>query len=284
MKFGTCLILGDNIEITEKRLKILCDNGFKYCQPQSWEPWLWTDEYAAQLDALFKKYDVTPTSFWCGWEGPKYWNFYDGPLTLGLVPPEYRAVRVKNLCDGADFAKKMGITDVVTHMGFIPENPYDANFAPFCAAVRHVAEHCKKNDQGLLFETGQETPVTMLRTFEQVGTDNLGINLDVANLMCYGKANPADAVCIFGKYVRNMHAKDTLFPANGHDLGKETPIGKGVVPFRAVFERLHEIGYDANITIEREIEGDQQIIDIMESRAFLEGLLRDIYGNDLEII
>jgi alpha-mannosidase len=86
-------------------------------------------------------------------------------LTLGLVPVEYRYARVKNLCDGADFAKKLGITDVVTHMGFIPENPYDPNFPGFCRAVRVVAEHLKRNEQYLLFETGQETPVTLLRCF-----------------------------------------------------------------------------------------------------------------------
>ena len=66
-------------------------------------------------------------------------------------------MRIENLCDGADFAHKLGITDVVTHMGFIPENPYDPNFSSFCIAVRTVAEHLKKNGQCLLFETGQET-------------------------------------------------------------------------------------------------------------------------------
>lgn len=116
------------------------------------------------------------------------WNFYDGQLTLGLVPVEYRQMRIENLCDGADFAHKLGITDVVTHMGFIPENPYDPNFSSFCIAVRTVAEHLKKNGQCLLFETGQETPVTMLRCFEAVGTDNLYVNLDTANLILYGKA------------------------------------------------------------------------------------------------
>lgn len=60
--------------------------------------------------------------------------------------------------------------------------------------MRTVAEHLKKNGQCLLFETGQETPVTMLRCFEAVGTDNLYVNLDTANLILYGKANPADAL------------------------------------------------------------------------------------------
>ena len=45
----------------------------------------------------------------------------------------------------------------------------------------------------------------MLRCFEAVGTDNLYVNLDTANLILYGKANPADALDVFGKLVRNLH-------------------------------------------------------------------------------
>lgn len=41
-----------------------------------------------------------------------------------------------------------------------------------------------------MFETGQETPITLLRTILTVNTGNLGINLDPANLLLYGKAKP----------------------------------------------------------------------------------------------
>ena len=251
-------------------------HGFSSCQLCSWEPEVWTEENAALIRDLTEKYGVRISAFWCGWEGPKVWNFYDGPLTLGLVPVEYRATRVKNLCDGADFAKLLGVTDVVTHMGFIPEDPNDPMFGGFCVAVRTVAQHLQKNGQYLLFETGQETPVTMLRCFEKVGTDNLGVNLDTANLILYGKANPVDALDVFGKYVRNLHAKDGLYPVNGHDLGKETPVGEGKVDFAALFRKLKELGYDGAITIEREINGDQQLADILSSREYMNKLLETI--------
>lgn len=45
-------------------------------------------------------------------------------------------MRIKNLCDGADFAKSLGLTDVITHMGFIPENPYDPLYEGFIDAAR----------------------------------------------------------------------------------------------------------------------------------------------------
>ena len=77
--------------------------------------------------------------------------------------------------------------------------------------------------------------------------------------------------------MRNLHAKDGLYPVNGHDLGQEVPIGEGKVDFIALFEKLHELGYDSYVTIEREIEGDQQLSDILRARDYLQAVIDDIY-------
>lgn len=277
MKIGVCVNF-DEIDGMAKKFENLKAEGFDNCQLISWKPVLWTDDNLEIIKKLIKENGITISAFWCGWEGPCVWNFYDGQITLGLVPPEYRTMRIKNLCDGADFAHKLGVKNVVTHMGFIPENPNDPQFAPFCVAVRQVAEHLKKNNQNLLFETGQETPVTMLRCFEKVGMDNLGVNLDTANVILYGKANPVDALDVFGKYVMNIHAKDGLYPTNGHDLGREVRIGDGKVDFKALFKKLKELGYDSYVTIEREIEGEQQISDIRHAKKYLGDIIAEVYG------
>lgn len=277
VKIGVCLGF-EKIDEMEEKFRSLQAEKFDNCQIISWQPALWTEENAKILLSLSEKYGVEFSAFWCGWEGPCVWNFYEGQKTLGLVPPEYREMRIKNLCDGADFAKLLGIKNVVSHMGFIPENPYDPNFEGLCAAVRTVAEHLAKNNQNLLFETGQETPVTMMRCFETVGCDNLRVNLDTANLILYGKANPVDALDVFGRYVRNLHAKDGLYPTNGHDLGEETAIGNGKVDFPLLIKKLYELDYNGYITIEREISGDQQAADIRAAKAYLEKLVKEIYG------
>lgn len=277
MKIGVCVNF-DEIDVMSRKFKDLKSEGFDNCQLISWKPELWTNENSEIIKNLTEENGITVSAFWCGWEGPCVWNFYDGQITLGLVPPEYRTMRIKNLCDGADFARKLGVKNVVTHMGFIPENPNDTQFAPFCVAVRQVAEHLKKNGQYLLFETGQETPVTMLRCFEKVGCDNLGVNLDTANVILYGKANPVDALDVFGKYVMNIHAKDGLYPTNGHDLGREVRIGDGKVDFKALFKKLHELKYDSFVTIEREIEGEQQTEDIRYAKKYLESIINEVYG------
>ena len=154
-------------------------------------------------------------------------------------------------------------------MGFIPENPGDAQYAATVEAVRTVAAHCKENGQYFLFETGQETPVTLLRTITDVGLDNLGLNLDPANLILYGKANPVDALGVVGKYVRDVHAKDGCYPTDGRALGQETALGEGQVNFPALIAGLKALGYDGAITIEREISGEQQIADILKAKALL---------------
>ena len=277
MKIGVCIEFKTMDEMS-KKFNTLVAHGFDNCQLICWKPELFTEDNAARIKTMCEENGVTVSAFWCGWEGPAVWNFYEGHTTLGLLPAEWREVRVKNLCDGSDFAKKLGVENFVTHMGFIPENPNDPEFIPFCDAVRRVAEHCKANGQYLLFETGQETPVVMLRCFEEVGCDNLGVNLDTANLILYGKANPVDALDVFGKYVRNLHAKDGTYPTNGKSLGSETRIGDGKVDFRGVFAKLHELGYNGYVTIEREISGEQQTADIIHAREYLTNIITEIYG------
>lgn len=280
MKIGVCVQF-DNMEKLPQKFADLKQNGFGSCQLLAWRPELWTAKNAAEINRLTGKYGIEISAFWCGWTGPCVWDFYDGQITLGLVPPEYRQMRVEQLCAGADFAKLLGVTDVVTHMGFIPEDPNDRNFGGFCVGVRSVAEHLKANGQFLLFETGQETPVTMLRCFERVGTDNLGVNLDTANVILYGKANPVDALDVFGKYVRNIHAKDGFYPTNGHDLGKEVRIGDGKVDFKALFQKLKELNYDSYVTIEREIDGAKQNEDVLYAREYLTKIITEVYGSDV---
>ncbi|MBE5807849.1 MAG: sugar phosphate isomerase/epimerase [Clostridiales bacterium] len=262
-----------NGELLTERFARAAEQGFHHCQLVSWDPSCWTEENAQQVLALTKKYGIEITAFWCGWEGPKMWNFTEGPETLGIVPVAYRAARVKNLLDGAAYARRLGIRDIVTHMGFIPENMSDPNWPGVVAAVKSIALDYKQNGQNLLFETGQETPVVLLRLFEAIGTGNLYVNLDPANLILYGKANPLDAMDVFGDYVRGVHAKDGFYPTNGRELGREVKVGEGKVDFPKLLRLLRAHGYDGSLTIEREIEGAQQIRDIVETKAWLEKLI-----------
>jgi sugar phosphate isomerase/epimerase len=140
-------------------------------------------------------------------------------------------------------------------------------------ALRQVATHIKGNGQMMLYETGQESPITMLRAITDVGLDNQFANLDTANLILYGKGNPLDALDVIGKLVRGVHAKDGLFPTDPKKLGEEVAIGKGKANFPALIPRLKELGYTGPLTIEREISGPKQLEDIKKEKAYLEKLI-----------
>ncbi len=109
---------------------------------------------------------------------------------------------------GADFAEMIGAPNMATHVGFIPENPSTAEYRGVFGAVKQIAEYCKSKNIHFNFETGQETPVTLMRMITDLENDFVGINLDPANLIMYGKGNPIDAVGIFGSRVRGVHVKD----------------------------------------------------------------------------
>jgi sugar phosphate isomerase/epimerase len=271
MNVGVLIIV--NNKDVEAKFKQVHDLGFKSCQITCWNHSVLDDELAEKINMLCEKYQIKISTVWVGWSGPTAWNFTEGPVTLGIVPPDYRYDRMKEIMHGSDFAKKLGVGQIATHFGFLPESPTDPQYTPILAAIKYLARHCKANGQKLLFETGQETPVTILRFIEDSGMDNLGINLDPANLILYGKANPVDAVGIFGKYVCDVHAKDGNYPTDGRNLGKETPLGEGSVNFPALIAKLKEVGYDGPLTIEREIEGDEQIRDILKAKSMLEELI-----------
>ena len=173
----------------------------------------------------------------------------------------------------SDFAKQLSITAVQTHCGFIPENPNDPIYQETVTAVREVAEYCKRNGQNFRYETGQETPITLVRMIQDVGTDNQGVNFDLANLILYGKANPVDAIELLGPYIQGIHAKDGLWPTNPKELGQEVPIGRGKVDFPRIIARLKELNYRGAVTIERETSGPQQMEDVRAAKTYLEKLI-----------
>jgi L-ribulose-5-phosphate 3-epimerase len=192
------------------------------------------------------------------------------------VPRSTRAARVAALTGVSDFAKRLGVLQVQTHCGFIPENPADPLYEETVDAIRQVAMHCHTNGQDFLMETGQETPTTMSRALRDVGQPNLGVGLDTANLILYGKANPVDAVDILGTHVKSIHAKDGRWPTNPNELGEEVLIGSGLVDFKQVFTKLKRAGYTGAVTIERETSGPQQIEDVRKEKLYLERVLAEV--------
>jgi sugar phosphate isomerase/epimerase len=267
LRLGIILGISPDPEAAIRRVHEL---GLPTCQVMPRE----TDrETAARLRQALTQYGVEATSAVATGPPPETYDFYHGPATIGLVPAPYRQARIARIREISDFAKFAEIPAVQTHCGFIPEDPNNPLYNETVEAIRTVARHCKNNHQNFRCETGQETPITLLRAILDVGLDNVGVNFDMANLIMYGKADPVAAVDILGPHIQGVHAKDGLYPTDPKQLGQEVPIGQGKVDFPAVIAKLEKIGYRNPLTIEREIGGAKQTADVLAAKAYLEKLL-----------
>ena len=251
-------------------LKRVHDFGVPTCQASTND---FSDRAYSALRAAAEKYGIEVTALNTSGGPPNDYTFYSGPQTIGVVPRKYRQQRIDNYKRASDFARRLNFPAMHTHYGFIPENPSDPEYEGVVGALRDVASHIKGNGQMMLYETGQETPITLLRAITDVGLDNQFVNLDSANLILYGKGNPVDALDVLGHLVRGVHAKDGLFPTNPRELGEEVPIGKGKANFPQLIPRLKDLGYTGPLTIEREISGPQQFEDIKREKIYLESLV-----------
>ncbi len=215
-----------------------------------------------------------------GWAGPAVWDFRRGPLTLGVVPEEYRAGRMISLFKAMEWAHELSIPLVQTHFGFIPENPCDPAYAQCVDLLGRLGRRAEELGIVFCLEAGQETPVTLLRAILDAGSPALGVNLDTANLLMYGRGDPLTAVTILGERIRSLHLKDGTLPEGDmYSLGEETVIGQGMVDFPGLFSRLKAIGFDGPMFIEREIAPPRQLEDI---RACVPLLRRWMAGPGLD--
>ena len=253
----------------EKDLNIVRDLGFPVCQLniRTYSP-----ELAKKLTTTLEKYKIKAASLICGGPGVDKYTFSEGPSTIGLVPRENRAARVERLKNGMNFCKAAGIPAIQTHFGFIPENPKDVLYSEFVETMKPLGEYALKNGIDIYFETGQETPVTLLRAILDIGTGNLFVNYDTANLIMYGKSNPVDGLKVLGMYVRSLHAKDGKHPTNPYELGKEVPIPMGDVDFPAVISSLKKLNFKGGIIIEYELaESTSEYL--LKTKEYLEKLI-----------
>jgi len=224
-------------------------------------------EMAKRLRAALDSNGIEATALVSSGPGEQKYDLYDGPITYGLVPSQYRRQRIDHLKRASDFASQLGIPVTFNQWGYIPEVPSDPLYQPTVVAVREIATHCKANGQIFVNETGQETPVTLLRTIEDTGMDNVKVVLDAANLILYGKGSPVDSLDVIGKYVVGIHAKDGFYPTDPRNLGRQVAAGQGKVDWPRLIAGLKKLGYTGPITIEPVLgrsRRDQEILDDMD--------------------
>ena len=116
----------------------------------------------------------------------------------------------------------------------------------------------------------------MLTFINAVQRQNLAVNFDPANMILYGSGDPLEALDRVGEYVRSVHCKDACYQRRpGQSWAEDAPLGQGDVNIRAFLLKLHELGYEGPLTIEREYSPDQ-VGDIETALQLLQSLRHEI--------
>ena len=198
--------------------------------------------------------------------------------SVGYIPRGTRGEREARTREISDFAAKLEVKSVATHIGFVPEDRSDPDYAAVRDLVRRLCDHAAGNGQTFALETGQETAPVLLSFIRDVDRRNLGINFDPANMILYGSGDPIEALRLLGPHLLSVHAKDGDWPPKGvaGALGKERALGSGAVGIPQFVQTLKEVGFSGPMNVEREAEDHAQRL--REIRAGIE-LLRGLTGN-----
>lgn len=265
LSIGSTLYLSDDLDASFAPLRELQIPTAQIFPPRS------LDAGATQEAA--RNAGVEITSIIAHFEGEDYADIPTVERTVGLVPESTRQKRLAHLQELAQFGRELGVRQLQTHIGFVPENPDDARYPSIVEMTQQICDTLSASGGQFALETGQETAATLQRFLQNVARPNLRLNFDPANMILYGNDAPLPALELLFPHIESVHAKDGTWPTKSNQLGSETPLGEGDVNWAVFGARLIELGYRGTLTIEREISGAQKWIDTARAKEWLEKLV-----------
>ena len=227
---------------------------------------------ANRWKAVLNEHGLTVVTVVMCFSGEDYASIPICAETVGYVPPSTRHERELRTYAVSDFARTLGVPGLAAHIGFVPPDPANADYAAMVALMRRICDHCQQNGQTFAMETGQESPQEMLDFIAAVNRPNLWVNFDPANMILYGSGAPLEALEALKDHVLTVHCKDGTWPEVEGEWGRETPLGAGDVGMDRFVAKLRDIGYSGPLTIEREIVGEEQRADIRRAIDLLTAL------------
>jgi sugar phosphate isomerase/epimerase len=207
---------------------------------------------------------------------------YTTPATIratgGIVPDEHWEGNREIAAAAAALARRMGLTLVSTHAGFLPHEASDPAFDKLCGRVAALAKIYADAGIELLLESGQESADTLLVFLAEMarrGATNVKVNFDPANMILYDMDEPIEALRKLAPAVAQVHVKDAKRTAVKGQWGEEVVVGTGQVDWVAFVRILADHDYQGDYIFEREA-GNDRVGDIARGIAALDKAIREV--------
>ncbi len=223
------------------------------------------------VDAL-AKVGIEIRSGMMGMEGEDYSTLESIRATGGVRPAEHWTANREAAARNAELARRLGISLVSFHAGFLPHERTDRERAALVERLRQIVDLFAAQGVSTAFETGQETAVTLLELLADLDRPSAGVNFDPANMILYGMGDPVAALRLLAPRVRQIHVKDARKTRVAGTWGDEVPVGEGEVDWRAFFDVVRRAKLDCDLMIEREA-GEERVRDIRSARERVEAWL-----------
>jgi len=197
-------------------------------------------------------------------------SFFDP--TIITADDDERAWRIEYTKDAIDLAETVGAPAVCVATGRpLPGNPPEQAREYLLRSLDEITDYAEAAgvDVGIEFEPELLVECTdeVLELIDDVGSDALGVNLDIGHAAVYGE-DPAESVRKCAGNITGVHLEDIA----GGRRGKHYHLipGEGDLDFESVFDALDDVGYDGFATMELYTYPDEPDRAAAEAYAFLE--------------
>lgn len=113
-----------------------------------------------------------------------------------------------------------------------------------------------------------KSPLDVLKAVQGMDV-RMGCCIDVGHTMRAG-VDPVDAIRAAGPRLHDVHMKDLA----QHDVKEsQVAVGRGIMPIRGIFSELAKMSYPGYVDLEYEINGDDPMPGVIESMAYMRGVL-----------
>lgn len=203
-----------------------------------------------------------------GMAGEDYTTLDSIRLTGGVRADQYWPANLKAAVGNAALARRLGVSLVTLHAGFLPHDASGGLRRTMVDRLRQVAAAFADQGIEIGLETGQESDRTLLEMLDELAAPNIGINFDPGNMILYATGEPVRALRVLHPRVRQIHIKDATPSTLPGAWGQEEVAGRGAVDWPGLFEVVQAHLPDVNLVIEREA-GDSRVEDVRTAEQLI---------------